>query len=59
MAEYIVSARKYRTVRFSEMVPGSSQLNLFDDTEKESRLLEAMDKIRDRFGKGAVRRGGK
>lgn len=45
-------------VRFSELVPGSSQLNLFDDTEKESRLLEAMDKIRDRFGKGAVKRGG-
>lgn len=44
-------------VRFSELVPGSSQLNLFDDTEKESRLLEAMDKIRDRWGKGALRRG--
>ena len=46
-------------VRFSELVQGTSQLNLFDDTEKESRLLDAMDKIRDRFGKGAVRRGGK
>lgn len=46
-------------VRFSELVPGSSQLNLFDDTEKESRLLEAMDKIRNRFGKGSVQRGGK
>lgn len=46
-------------VRFSEMVQGSSQLNLFDNTEKEARLLDAMDKIRNRFGKGAVRRGGK
>ncbi|TNE55964.1 MAG: DNA polymerase IV [Bacteroidetes bacterium] len=46
-------------VRFSALVPGSSQLNLFDDTEKESRLLAAMDKIRDRFGKNAVRKGGK
>ncbi len=45
-------------VRFSELVPGSSQLNLFDDTEKESRLLAAMDKIRDRFGKSAVGKGG-
>lgn len=44
-------------VRFSELVPGSSQLNLFDDTEKEGRLLAAMDKIRDRFGKWAVRKG--
>jgi DNA polymerase-4 len=46
-------------VRFSELVHGSSQLNLFDDMEKEGHLLEAMDKIRKRFGKDAVRRGGK
>ncbi|MBK6930215.1 MAG: DNA polymerase IV [Saprospirales bacterium] len=46
-------------VRFSELVPGSSQISLFDDTEKESRLLAAMDRIRNRFGKNAVRRGGK
>lgn len=46
-------------LRFSELVQGSSQLNLFDDTEKESRLLEAMDKIRNRFGKSAVSRGGR
>ena len=46
-------------VRLSELVPGSSQLNLFDDTEKEARLLEAMDRIRNRFGKGAIQRGGK
>lgn len=44
-------------VRFSELVPGSSQLNLFDDTEKEGRLLAAMDKIRDRFGKNSVKKG--
>lgn len=44
-------------VRFSELVQGSSQLNLFDNTEKEARLLEAMDKIRNRFGKYAVRKG--
>ena len=44
-------------VRFSGLVPGSSQINLFDDTEKESRLLGALDRIRDRFGKDAVRRG--
>lgn len=45
-------------VRFSDLVQGSSQLNLFDNTEKEARLLEAMDKIRNRFGKQAVRKGG-
>jgi DNA polymerase IV len=43
-------------IRFSMLTPGSNQLNLFDNTEKEGRLLEAMDKIRDRFGKGAIKR---
>ncbi len=41
-------------VRFSGLVRGNSQLNLFDDTEKEARLLEAMDKIRLRWGKHAI-----
>ena len=45
-------------VRFSGLVAGSSQLSLFDDTGKEARLLGAMDKIRNRFGDGAVGRGG-
>lgn len=43
-------------VRFSVLTPGSSQLSLFDNTEKEGRLLEAMDRIRNRFGKGAIGR---
>ena len=46
-------------VRFSGLVPGSSQISLFEDTEKEGRLLAAMDRIRDKFGKGAVGKGGK
>lgn len=46
-------------VRFSELVPGTSQLHLFDNTEKEAQLLATMDKIRNRFGKGAIRLGGK
>jgi DNA polymerase IV len=41
-------------VRFSGLVQGNIQLNLFDDTEKETRLLEAMDKIRNRWGKKAL-----
>lgn len=45
-------------VRFSELVPGTSQLNLFENTEKEARLLSAMDMIRNRFGKGAIQLGG-
>jgi len=45
-------------VKFSKLVQGQLQLNLFDDTEKSARLLAAMDKIRTRFGKNAVAQGG-
>jgi DNA polymerase IV len=41
-------------VRFSGLVHGNTQLNLFDDTEKETKLLEALDKIRLRWGKKAI-----
>jgi DNA polymerase IV len=41
-------------VRFGGLVHGNIQLNLFDDTEKETKLLETMDKIRKRWGKKAI-----
>jgi DNA polymerase-4 len=44
-------------VRFSGLASGGCQLGLFDDMEKEARLLAAMDQVRDRFGKDAVARG--
>ncbi|MBU6341825.1 MAG: DNA polymerase IV [Bacteroidetes bacterium] len=44
-------------VKFSKLVQGQLQLNLFDDTEKSARLLAAMDKIRTRFGKNALAQG--
>lgn len=43
-------------VRFSGLVAGGRQLNLFDHTDKEARLLVAMDRVRDRFGKNMVQR---
>ena len=41
--------------------PGEQQLNLFDmdKTEKQQKLDEALDKIRSKFGDGAVMRGSK
>jgi hypothetical protein len=40
--------------------PPMRQLSLWDDTsEKQRKLLEAVDKLRDRYGDGIVRRGGK
>jgi DNA polymerase-4 len=42
-------------VRFSNLVPGHSQLNLFEDTGEQARLLAQLDHIRRRFGEKAVR----
>lgn len=43
-------------VRFSHLVGGSQQLNLFEDTPEQTSLYQAMDIIRLRYGKKAVRR---
>lgn len=43
-------------IRLSGLVAGRRQLNLFDHTDKEARLLVAMDRVRDRFGKDKVQR---
>jgi len=44
-------------IRFSGLVHGNYQIDLFEDTLKETRLLQQMDKIRKRFGTKAVMRG--
>lgn len=44
-------------IRFSNLVHGSYQIDLFEDTIKETKLMEQMDKIRKRFGAKAVMRG--
>lgn len=41
-------------VRFSHLVNGGYQINLFDDTEEMVNLYQAMDKMRDRYGDRAV-----
>ncbi len=43
-------------VKFSHLVGGSYQIQLFDDTEKTIRLYQAMDHIRDKFGDRSVMR---
>jgi len=42
-------------VRFSHLVSGTQQLNLFDDTPEMINLYQAMDRIRLRFGAKAIR----
>ena len=41
-------------VRFSSLVGGNYQMNLFEDSEEIIKLYQAMDHIRERFGDRAV-----
>ncbi len=43
-------------VRFSHLIQGNYQLNLFEDNPKMLHLYQAMDKVRNRFGQDAVKR---
>lgn len=43
-------------VRFSHLVGGGHQINLFEDSAEKIRLYQAMDRMRNRFGQGAVKR---
>ena len=43
-------------VRFSYLVQGTQQLNMFEDTPEMVKLYLAMDKLRDRYGKDSVGR---
>ena len=43
-------------VRFSGLIEGVQQLDLFEDSEEQILLYQAMDRIRKRYGKTIVRR---
>ena len=43
-------------IRFSHLVSGNYQINLFDDTEEALNLYQAMDTIRKRYGDKSVLR---
>jgi DNA polymerase IV len=43
-------------VKFSNLVSGSYQIKLFDDSQKLVNLYQALDKIRNRYGQDAVKR---
>jgi len=45
-------------IRFSDLVNGNQQLNLFEDTAEMTSLYQAMDNVRKRFGTKAIRRAG-
>ena len=43
-------------IRFSHLVQGNYQFNMFEDTTEQIQLYQAMDNIRKRFGKDAIAR---
>ena len=43
-------------VRYSSLISGSYQMNLFEDTSEMISLYQAMDNIRNRYGNSAIRR---
>jgi len=43
-------------VKFSDLVPGSYQIGLFEDTKKTVNLYKAMDDLRQRYGARSVMR---
>jgi DNA polymerase-4 len=43
-------------VKFSGLVGGNQQINLFEDTTEMYNLYQAMDKIRRRFGEDKIGR---
>jgi DNA polymerase-4 len=43
-------------IRFSGLVRGTYQINMFEDTEEMLSLYQAMDRMKDRFGFDAVMR---
>lgn len=45
-------------VKFSGLVSGRPQINLFDDSAELIALDQAMDRVKKKFGKGAIRRAG-
>ncbi len=43
-------------IRFSHLIQGTYQFDLFNDTTEHLQLYQAMDKLRRRFGEGSVMR---
>jgi DNA polymerase-4 len=37
-------------VRFSDLIPGTYQINLFSDTQEQIRLYQAIDSVKKQYG---------
>ena len=43
-------------VRFTQLIPGNYQINLFEDTQEEIKLYQAIDSIKKQFGEEKLHR---
>jgi DNA polymerase-4 len=44
-------------VKFSQLVRGATQLNLFEDATEMTNLYKALDKIKNKYGEQIIKRG--
>lgn len=44
-------------IKFSNLIQGAYQIDLFEDTEKDLHLMQAMDNIRSKYGFHSLKRG--
>lgn len=45
-------------IRFSDLIPGNYQIDLFEDTQEDIRLYQAIDHVKTRFGENLLMRAG-
>jgi len=45
-------------IRFTNLIPGNYQINLFEDTQEMIKLYQAIDSVKRRFGEGMVMKAG-
>lgn len=45
-------------IRFTNLIPGNYQINLFQDTQEMIKLYQAIDSVKRSFGEGMIVRGG-
>jgi DNA polymerase-4 len=45
-------------IRFTDLIPGTYQINLFNDTEEIMKLYQAIDKLKTKYGEKVLIRGG-
>jgi len=45
-------------IRFTNLIPGNYQINLFEDTQEMIKLYQAIDSVKKRFGERMVMKAG-